>query len=1001
MRLFYSIIAGALLLIQNNLNAQSPYAIAPKWYFGYNAGLSFPTSGAPTFLPGGMTGGGGQEESSTMCDPDGNVIFYTDSYSLYNGNHTFVQTINGGTSSTNSSICFPDPANPTTEFYLVTANQDPLGGGTFASTLGIYYYRIRKTGPGTITVFAGPTMLATNGQVSEQLCGGSDGNGGYWIVTHQGGGSGANGNQIWSWHVTASGVGARQTSSVAGTENNNSFNGSMKINKCQTRLAAIYKTKNVEVYTWDKTTGTVTGVTSCSNSSSMDFGYGCEFSPNGDVLYFTDLVGNQLYQWDFTNTTVATAVVGGTSSNSVGEMGTLQLGPDNKIYVTNVAHDAVPVYIGVVNNPNVVGAGCNYNRTGFTLNNGPALKPATYRGIANQAWINPTLDINNTGACKDINFSYDFKTYFGANVAVTAGSEQWDFGDGAGLQSGLGATPTHTYAAGGPYTITLKVTDASCTQVWTQTKSITVNNCGCTPPTSPTSVTISTGRDLCSNFTGSVTLTASGGTTGDPVEWYTASCGGTLVFTGNPLVVPLVNPTAGIYKYYIRRTNACGSSSCIADSIVVHALPVAPANAAPSTATFCSGASGNVSLTATGGSGERLVWYRNSCGSSSVAGNGTPLSIGVPGSTTDYFVRWESTGCPSSSCVQTTITITPSPTPSIGSNASICRDSVRTFSTAASGNTYNWVFTTSGTGTITSGQSTNGIALNMGSAGGTLELTETNAASCSTTVSVQLSLLTPGGTVAMAGPDKNVCSANVQLNANNINGVWTVYNGTGTFTPNTNTYNATVSGLSTGLNQFIWTTTGTCGFISRDTVALTLGTSSLSVAIYANSDTACFGSPKDIQVLVAGTGSGSYNYVWTSSDNSFNLSTATSNVTVNPLSTVTTYYLVVQDNVNTGCTAGNSVAVYAMEDQELVVPNLITPNGDSKNDYLEIRDINETKILPGAKLEVVNRWGDRVYDHSDYDNTWSGANLSDGVYYYYLKSGCGKRVYKGWLEILH
>jgi hypothetical protein len=58
------------------------------------------------------------------------------------------------------------------------------------------------------------------------------------------------------------------------------------------------------------------------------------------------------------------------------------------------------------------------------------------------------------------------------------------------------------------------------------------------------------------------------------------------------------------------------------------------------------------------------------------------------------------------------------------------------------------------------------------------------------------------------------------------------------------------------------------------------------------------------------------------------------------------------------------------------------------------------KLLPGAKLEVFNQWGSKVFKSDSYDNTWGAKELSDGIYYYHLKTGCGGEVYKGWLQIL-
>jgi gliding motility-associated-like protein len=76
------------------------------------------------------------------------------------------------------------------------------------------------------------------------------------------------------------------------------------------------------------------------------------------------------------------------------------------------------------------------------------------------------------------------------------------------------------------------------------------------------------------------------------------------------------------------------------------------------------------------------------------------------------------------------------------------------------------------------------------------------------------------------------------------------------------------------------------------------------------------------------------------------------------------------------------------------IPNLVTPNGDGKNDRFEI-----TALPIGAALKVFNRWGDYVYQSTNYDNLWAAHNLSDGVYYYDLTLPDGSH-YKGWLQVV-
>jgi PKD repeat protein len=464
-----------LLGTKINLVAQiSPYALSPKWYFGNKAGLDF-TSGTAAFLPGGLTNSLMTiEGSSTICDPSGAVVFYSDGYSLYDGSNTFIQNTRGGTSSTQNSVCVPDPANPSAMFYLFTANVDDNGGGDKPATanLGIHYYHIQKSGT-TITVLSGPIKVANHDEVTEQICAGTDGSGNYWVIAHEG--ANKTGWMDWnfrSWQITSSGVNAAVLSTVAGISGNNPWQGSMKINQCQNRLVNALSVGVIEVFDWNNATGKVTGL--IRRVSGLPSLYGCEFSPDGNIVYFSTINGNMLYQLDIASGAVYSDPLW-TSSNNTAEVGTMQLGPDNRIYVTNVSIWGTPCYIGVINNPNVVGAGCNYNKTGFLLNAGPATYPNINRGIANIAWTFPNYPSINYSGCSTVNFNYNFNTYFNNPIAVLANSEEWDFGDGGGYQSGLGATPTHTYATAGSYTVKIRLHDQVCNKTWTSTRTITAD----------------------------------------------------------------------------------------------------------------------------------------------------------------------------------------------------------------------------------------------------------------------------------------------------------------------------------------------------------------------------------------------------------------------------------------------------------------------------------------------------------------------------------------------
>ena len=105
-----------------------------------------------------------------------------------------------------------------------------------------------------------------------------------------------------------------------------------------------------------------------------------------------------------------------------------------------------------------------------------------------------------------------------------------------------------------------------------------------------------------------------------------------------------------------------------------------------------------------------------------------------------------------------------------------------------------------------------------------------------------------------------------------------------------------------------------------------------------------------------------------------------------------TYWLEVTEN---GCTGRDEITV-SEENCDLVIPNVITPNADGKNDRLVILNI-ETGVWD---LTIYNRWGEAVYHSSDYNNTWSGDGLPEGSYFYILATPNGDEQHNGSITLL-
>lgn len=96
-----------------------------------------------------------------------------------------------------------------------------------------------------------------------------------------------------------------------------------------------------------------------------------------------------------------------------------------------------------------------------------------------------------------------------------------------------------------------------------------------------------------------------------------------------------------------------------------------------------------------------------------------------------------------------------------------------------------------------------------------------------------------------------------------------------------------------------------------------------------------------------------------------------------------TYWLQVEDEE--GCIGGDTVVV-ELTDCELVVPNVITPNGDGVHDVISLRSPSEEPLT----LEVRNRWGQLMWSRTGLVVEWDGYNgttaepMVEGVYFFTL-----------------
>jgi|GEM_PF-1008386 len=113
-----------------------------------------------------------------------------------------------------------------------------------------------------------------------------------------------------------------------------------------------------------------------------------------------------------------------------------------------------------------------------------------------------------------------------------------------------------------------------------------------------------------------------------------------------------------------------------------------------------------------------------------------------------------------------------------------------------------------------------------------------------------------------------------------------------------------------------------------------------------------------------------------------------------PSLTVNTSGIYTIEAFNQCFTTSGSVMIETVDCRPFI-PNLVTPNGDGKNDKFLIR----TEIPRSFQVEIYNRWGKRVYTNDSYTDSWPEKRDNNGIYFYRIYDKLLNQHYEGWIEL--
>lgn len=418
------IIAALLPIIAG---AQTP---ADWWYFGWNAGVHFTSSGPVADTNGQVST---LEGVATISDDNGNLLFYSDGSTVYDATHSVMPNgtgLLGNSSSTQSAVILKRP-NSATDYYLFSVKNN-------TGPEGLTYSRVDMSlngGLGDVDTAEKNIPLVT--PTSEKIAAVVK-PGGFWVITLK-----LPGDTAYAFEVTSAGVNTTPVTSNTGTIlTTGNFLGYLKPNLTGTKIAAMhYQVQGLFLYDFNASTGEMSNEMNITTSITAGSGYSAEFSPNGNLLYAGQHGSAGVYQYDLT--AGSAAAIAATEVLVGNGRGALQLGPDSKIYCANASGNNG--YLSRINEPNTLGTACNYQDSAvYLLGRTMAYGLPTFL----QAYFSVSFGVSD--ACFGDSVSFDLDT-------AGVDSVFWNFGDPASgsENTSMQFYPTHLYTDTGSYTVML------------------------------------------------------------------------------------------------------------------------------------------------------------------------------------------------------------------------------------------------------------------------------------------------------------------------------------------------------------------------------------------------------------------------------------------------------------------------------------------------------------------------------------------------------------------
>ena len=442
------------------------------WTFGFNARVDFSTTPPNGMIPSAIYSA---EQCATVSDATtGQLLFYTDGQSVWNINNQPMPNgfnLLGGAflSCSQGPVIVPFPED-STKYYIFT--MDDLEYDIPQLDNGLRYTVVDMTQNGGLgdvdplqknvflTDFLSEKMTVVRSEAIR----------GYWVIVHK-----RESDQFLAYKVDGCGVDPTPVSSNAGTAllgaNSNfdprmPFYGSMKANRAGNRIAMpIDDSKLIDFYSFDAATGQlfdpITVEVTDNTPGSPIRKYGCSFSPDGSMFYYTNNISVyqlKLTTYDSINIASSHTLVATPSDPTF----QIEEGQDGKLYVAIGGSNV----LDAINSPN--SSFCDYTSNAVSLN---GLCMLGLPARVHERNFSSPLIAYSPDSCLQSNTSFSIATSLPINQI------SWNFGDpnSGASNTSTSLNPIHEFSDLASYQITA-IVEFNC-YTDTITQNITLFDC--------------------------------------------------------------------------------------------------------------------------------------------------------------------------------------------------------------------------------------------------------------------------------------------------------------------------------------------------------------------------------------------------------------------------------------------------------------------------------------------------------------------------------------------